>query len=122
MVDCVFCNISNGKIPTKKIYENDNFFSIPDANPIIKGHSLVISKKHFEHTLDMPVSLGSKLLDCIKKTSLKIIEEEKAEGFNIINNNFEAAGQLVKHIHFHIIPRKKDDGLKIGGMKDKCLK
>ena len=111
--DCVFCKIVSGEIPAKRIYENENFFSILDANPIVDGHSLIISKKHFETILNMPKNLSPKLLDCIKKTSLKIMDEKKAEGFNIVNNTFKAAGQIVKHVHFHIIPRKKDDGVKL---------
>jgi histidine triad (HIT) family protein len=110
MKDCVFCKMAEGKISVTKIYENDNFFSIFDAAPQVKGHALVISKKHFKTTLDLPNSLGLEFFDAIKKTSLKIIEQEKAEGFNLINNNFESAGQTVKHFHFHIIPRRKDDG------------
>ena len=112
--ECVFCKIAKGEIPEKRIYENDNFFSILDANPVVEGHSLVISKKHFETILDMSSSLGHELLDCIKHTSLKLIKDFNAEGFNVINNNFEVAQQIVKHVHFHIIPRKKDDGFKIG--------
>ena len=112
MEECIFCNIAKGEIPAKKIYENDNFFSIPDANPQAEGHTLVISKKHFETTLDMPNSLGTELLDCIKKTAMKLIEKYKAEGFNIVNNNFEVAGQIVKHAHYHILPRKKGDKVK----------
>ena len=111
--NCIFCKISSGEIPSKKIYENDNFFSIPDANPDTKGHSLVISKKHFETVLDLPNTLGSELIDCIKKTSLKLVEKEKAEGFNIINNTRPVAGQIIPHFHFHILPRKKGDGVKI---------
>jgi len=111
--NCVFCDIAKGKIPAKRIYENSNFFSILDQNQKIKGHALVISKKHFVNSLDFPASLGSDLMDCIKNTSLKLIEENKAEGFNLINNNFEPAGQLVMHFHCHILPRKKDDDVKI---------
>ncbi|MFH1503446.1 MAG: HIT domain-containing protein [Candidatus Diapherotrites archaeon] len=107
MGDCVFCKIADRRIPSEKIYENDNFFSIPDANQQIEGHSLVISKKHFETFLDLPNTLGTELLDCIKKTVLKLIEKHKSEGFNIVNNNFECAGQVVKHFHLHILPRKK---------------
>jgi len=107
MEDCVFCKIAKGEIPCDKIYENDNFFSIPDANQKVEGHSLIISKKHFENVLDLPSSLGMELIDCIKKTALKVLEKEKAEGFNLVQNNFEVAGQLVKHVHFHILPRKK---------------
>ena len=109
--DCIFCKIANGEIPAKRIYENDNFFSIPDANPQVKGHTLIISKKHFETVLDMPLSLGSELLDCIKKTSFILIKEEGFEGFNILNNNFEASGQTVKHVQFHIMPIKKQDNV-----------
>jgi len=107
MDDCIFCKIVKGEIPSEKIYQNDNFFSIPDANPAIEGHSLIISKKHFETSLDLPSSLGPELLDCIKETSLILMNKYGAEGFNIVNNNFESAQQLVKHIHFHIMPRKK---------------
>jgi len=108
MEDCVFCKIASGEIPVKRIYENESFFSIPDANPKVEGHSLIISKKHFATVLDLPSSLGMELIDCIKKTAMKVLDKEKAEGFNLVQNNFEVAGQLVKHVHFHILPRKKD--------------
>jgi len=111
MKDCIFCKLAEEN-NEKIIYENDNFFSVPDINPIAEGHTLVISKKHFKTTLDVPNSLGPELLDCIKNTSLKVMEQTNAEGFNVINNNFSVAGQIVYHAHFHIIPRKKDDGLK----------
>jgi len=101
-----------GKIPIHKIYENLGFFSMPDKNPRTKGHSLVISKKHFETILNMNSTLGSELIDCIKGTVMKLMKEKNFDGFNIVSNNFEAAGQVVKHLHFHIIPRRKDDDLK----------
>ena len=113
MEDCVFCKVVRGETPSTKIYENDNFFSILNINPIAEGHGLVLSKKHFETMLDLPSSLGEELLDCIKKTAVKLIEKYNAEGFNVFNNNKEVAGQIIKHIHFHIIPRKKGDGLKL---------
>jgi histidine triad (HIT) family protein len=111
MDNCIFCKIGKEN-SGKKIYENDNFFSIPDVSPKVDGHSLVISKKHFKTSLDIPNSLGSELLDCIKKTALKLIEEKKGDGFNVINNNFKSAGQVVDHVHFHIIPRNEGDGLR----------
>ena len=112
MKNCIFCKIVKGEVKVKKIYENDSFFSMADANPVVKGHSLIISKKHFATLLDLPVSLGGELLDAIKKTSLRLIKENKASGFNVMNNNFKSAGQAVNHIHFHLIPRKKGDKLK----------
>ncbi|MBU4069357.1 MAG: HIT domain-containing protein [Nanoarchaeota archaeon] len=111
---CIFCKIIQGEIPCNKIYENDNFISIANVNPLTTGHTLVISKKHFETILDMPDSLSPELLDCIKKTSLKLMEKYKAEGFNLANNNFKVAGQIVNHLHFHILPRKKHDDFKFG--------
>ena len=111
--DCVFCKMSLGEIPIKKIYENDNFFSILDSNQNIGGHSLIIPKKHFYTILDVPKSLGMEFLDCLKKTSLWIIDKYHAEGFNILSNNFESAGQLIKHVHLHVLPRKKDDKINV---------
>ncbi len=107
---CIFCKFVKGEISCEKIYENDNFFSVLDVNPKVKGHSLIIPKKHFKTCLDLPSSLGIELLDCIKKTSLKLIKDFNADGFNIINNNFKSAGQVVNHFHFHILPRKDGDG------------
>ncbi len=116
MDDCIFCKIARGEIGSKIIYENDNFFSIPDANPIVEGHTLIIPKKHFKTLLDMPSTLAGELFDCIKKTVEKIIKNINAGGsvgFNIVNNNFKAAGQVVNHLHFHIIPRRDGDGIKV---------
>lgn len=112
MENCIFCKLAKEK-SQGIIYKNDNFFSIPDVKPIAEGHSLVISKSHFKTALDLPDSLGTELVDCIKNTALKVIEKTKAEGFNIIGNNFPAAGQVVHHFHMHIIPRRKGDGVKL---------
>lgn len=112
-MDCIFCKISKGEVSSEKIYENDNFFSMPDKEPYVEGHSLVISKKHFQNVLDLPNSLGQEFLDCVKKTSLELTKKFKSEGFNIVQNNFPAAGQVVNHIHFHIIPRKEGDGKRV---------
>jgi len=118
--ECIFCRIANGvlnghdsggpEIPSEKIYENENFFSVFDIAPQVEGHALVISKKHFETTLDLPSSLGSEFLDCVKNTALKLMKRFGAEGFNVVNNTFECAGQVVNHFHVHILPRKKGDG------------
>ena len=112
MDECIFCKISNGETPSKIIHENENFFSIPDKFPTVRGHSLVISKKHFENILDIPATSGQELLDCIKKTAAIIMKENNAEGFNVLNNNSGAAGQVVFHFHAHVVPRKKNDGIK----------
>lgn len=121
MVECIFCKISMGKINSEIVYENDNFFSIFDAAPQVKGHSLVISKKHFENVFDLPNSLGQELLDCIKKTAEILLKKFECNGFNIVNNNFKSAGQIVDHVHFHILPRKNKDGYFVSLEKRKDL-
>jgi len=114
MEDCVFCKIVKKESPAKIVYEDDNFFAIKDANPKTKGHSLVISKKHYKTLLDIPSSLLGEFLETSKKLALKLMNEEKAEGFNLVMNNYEIAGQIVPHVHLHILPRKKGDEFKIG--------
>ena len=109
MEGCIFCKIVNGEVPCNKIYENDEFFSISDINPVTEGHSLVISKKHFETILDLPEELSPKLLDCVKKTYGVLESKYKSEGFIVIQSNNKVAQQEVPHVHFHIIPRKKTD-------------
>ncbi len=111
--DCVFCRIAKGEIPSEKILESENFFAIKDIHPKTKGHSLIISKKHYKTLLDMPSSLFGEFLETGKQLALKLLKEEKAEGFNLVINNYEVAGQLVPHVHIHILPRKKQDGFRM---------
>lgn len=111
--DCIFCKIVNGEIPCDKTYEDDNFIAFLDIHPKAEGHTLVVSKKHFKNILEMPSSLGLELLDAIKNVSINILKQGKAEGFNFVFNNGEAGGQVVHHVHLHILPRRKDDGLKM---------
>ena len=109
MVDCVFCKIILGEIKTDIIYENDNFIAFPDSNPKVEGHTLIVPKKHYVNSFDMPSSLGVELLDSIKNMAEKKFKEG-FEGFNVIQNNFPVAGQVVMHAHFHFLPRKNGDG------------
>ncbi len=108
--DCIFCKIAEGEIPTEKIFESENFFAIKDINPKVEGHSLVISKKHYETLLDMPSSLYGEFLETAKEVAFKLIDELNAEGFNLIMNNKRVAGQLVAHVHLHVLPRCPEDG------------
>jgi histidine triad (HIT) family protein len=105
--DCVFCKIVKGEVKVDLIRDYKNFIIINDSKPISDGHCLIISKKHFRNLLDTPSSLGVELLNVIKEQSLRLVEEKKADGIKIIQNNEEAAGQTVFHTHIHIIPEKK---------------
>ena len=113
MDDCIFCKIARGEIPSEKFLETDNFFAIKDIHPKTQGHSIVISKKHYKTLLDIPSSLLGEFLETGKKLALKLLKEENAEGFNLVVNNYEVAGQLVPHAHLHILPRKKNDGFRM---------
>ncbi|MFZ5955593.1 MAG: HIT family protein [Nanoarchaeota archaeon] len=111
--ECIFCSIVNGKIPAEKIFESDNFFAIKDIHPKTKGHTLIIPKKHYKNFLEMPSLLFSEFLSITKEATLKIMQREKAEGFNLVMNNFKIAGQVIEHAHLHILPRYSDDNFKI---------
>lgn len=111
--DCLFCKIINGEIESKEVYEDDNFIGILDVKPWAEGHTLIIPKKHFRNVLDMPNTLGNEMLEAIKKVSLKLIEDKKGTGVNVLINNEPSAGQVVFHTHIHIIPRNENDGIKI---------
>ncbi len=108
--NCIFCKIIKKEIPANFLYENDNFVAFADANPKVSGHTLIAPKKHFVNILDMPATLGSELVDAIKNMAEKIMKDTKVEGFNIAQNNFPIAGQVVMHTHFHLLPRRKGDG------------
>ncbi len=111
--DCIFCKIVKGEIPSEKILETDDFIVIKDVHPKTKGHSLIIPKRHYKTLLDVPSSLFGEFLETAKKTALKLMDKEKAEGFNLVMNNYEIAGQLVPHVHLHVLPRTKKDSFRI---------
>lgn len=110
---CVFCKIARGEINSEKIFDSDNFFAIMDINPVSEGHALVIPKKHFVTLLDVPNNLGNEMLKMIKDVSGKLMDDKLGDGFNLVMNNLEVAGQEVMHAHVHVIPRKEDDDVKI---------
>lgn len=110
MENCIFCKIARGEIPSKIVYESENFLAFLDVHPVTRGHTLIIPKKHFVNFLDLPSSLGQELCDVIKKVA-EISFKNGAEGFNILMRNGKSAGQEVSHAHFHIVPRKKGDGI-----------
>ncbi|MBR9705016.1 HIT family protein [Candidatus Pacearchaeota archaeon] len=109
--ECIFCKIVKGEMPCEKVYEDDNFIGILEIKPQANGHTLLIPKKHFRNLFDMPSTLGNELIGAMKEVSLKLIKDKKAEGVKIIINNESAAGQIVFHLHSHIIPRNEGDGL-----------
>lgn len=106
--NCIFCKIANGDIPSRKLYEDENFVVIMDLSPATKGHSLVIPKEHFANLYEMPAELAGEAMKVAQKMAVKMVAALGADGFNIVQNNGEVAGQTVFHFHMHLIPRYKD--------------
>jgi len=109
-MDCVFCNIVAGKIPSKKVYENETAVAFLDINPRNPGHTLVIPKKHYQTILDMPDDEAGRLFEVVKKVAVAAKKGTEAEGISIVQSNGPAAGQIVPHVHFHVIPRFRNEG------------
>lgn len=107
--DCIFCKIVRGEIPSKKIYEDRDVIAFLDINPANPGHCLVVPKKHSETVFDTDDEVLGKAITVTKKLAADVKEKLGADGVNIVQNNGRHAGQLVSHIHFHIIPRFPDD-------------
>ncbi len=103
--DCIFCAIAAGEIPSFKVYEDDLVLAYLDINPFTKGHTLVIPKAHSAGLLDTGDDVLAAVVARVKKVAAHLKAALPCDGFNILQNNGEAAGQTVKHIHFHIIPR-----------------
>ena len=109
--DCIFCKIVKGQIPSIKIYENESVLAFPDIGPISQGHTLIIPKDHFARLDDCPVEVLSSIIAVLGKIAKAVSGAMASDGYNVLCNNGRAAGQLVEHIHFHIIPRKNNDGV-----------
>jgi histidine triad (HIT) family protein len=112
-MSCIFCKIIKKEIPCYKIYEDSNILAILDIAPVNHGHTLVISKKHFMNLEDIPEEELCKMIKVVKKIGKAIIKGLKVKGYNVNINNNPVAGQVISHIHFHIIPRMKEDGLSL---------
>ena len=112
--DCIFCKLANGDIPTNVIYEDDTFTVIMDAAPATKGHCLILPKEHYANIYELDEEVAGNVFKLAKKLAAEMTEKLGCDGFNIVQNNGETAGQTVFHFHMHLIPRYKDDNQKIG--------
>lgn len=116
---CVFCKIANGEIPCHKVYEGKNVFAFLDINPHAKGHTVVIPKKHGETVFDLAEKDNKNIMAAIVKV-MKIIQDRlNPDGFNVGWNHNTAGGQVVPHLHIHIMPRYNGDG---GGSMHSVIK
>lgn len=109
MEDCIFCKIVKEEIPCDKIYEDEYVISFLDINPASPGHSIVIPKKHYNTLLELPEEELCEIIKAVQKISKVVLQVMNTKAFNLVVNTGKDAGQLVDHVHFHIIPRLKDD-------------
>jgi histidine triad (HIT) family protein len=107
--DCIFCKIIAGELPATKVYEDDDALAFMDIGPVSKGHTLVIPKLHCDPITDVPAETLQKLILVVQKIATAQFKGLDADGITVTQANGEAAGQVVPHIHFHVIPRSEDD-------------
>lgn len=122
MGNCIFCRIIKGEIPSYKLYEDNYTYVFMDIANDVDGHILVIPKKHVTNVLDCDEETLHHVTDTVKKISNLLVNKCGYDGVNILNASGECAGQTVFHLHFHIIPKKNNDGIsawpKLPGGKD----
>jgi histidine triad (HIT) family protein len=109
--DCIFCKMVAGQISVTKIYEDEIVFAFLDIGPVSDGHTLVIPKQHVEKLHDCPSQLLGQVASRLGKIAKAVATAMNVEGYNVLCNNGKAAGQLVNHLHFHIIPRNAGDAV-----------
>lgn len=106
--NCIFCKLASGEIPSNSIYEDDMFRVILDAAPASKGHALIIPKEHYANIYEIDTEVAGEAMKLAKKMAAHMTEKLKCDGFNLLQNNGEIAGQTVFHFHLHLVPRYKD--------------
>lgn len=111
MESCIFCKIANGEIPSATLYEDEDFRVILDLGPASKGHALILPKEHYRDLYEIPEELAAKVMKTAKKVVTAMTKVLDCDGYNLVQNNGEAAGQTVFHFHMHLIPRYKGDGV-----------
>lgn len=114
MADCPFCKIIAGDLSAARLVETDKVLSFMDINPVNPGHALVIPKRHVECLLDLTQEELHAISFLVRRVAGAVVDATDADGFNVLQNNGECAGQVVPHVHFHVIPRNEDDEFTFG--------
>lgn len=112
-MDCLFCKIVSGVLPSHKVYEDDDVLAFLDISPVNYGHTLVIPKNHFKNFEETPEEVLAKTINVVKKVGKSLKDNLGVAGYNVYVNNDSVAGQIIPHIHFHVIPRRAGDGLEL---------
>ena len=105
--NCIFCKIVAGEIPSRTLFEDEDFKVMLDVGPAAKGHALIVPKEHYANIYELPDELAGKVMRLAKRMATHMTNVLNCDGFNILQNNGEVAGQTVFHYHMHLIPRYK---------------
>lgn len=111
--ECLFCKIIAGEIPSTAVYEDDDFKAILDVNPAARGHVIIIPKKHASNIYELEDEDAAKVFPIAKRIAAALQKTYGCDGVNVLQNNGEAAGQTVFHLHVHVVPRYYGDGVQI---------
>lgn len=111
--NCIFCKIIAGEIPSTAVYEDEDFRAILDVNPAARGHVIILPKKHAANIIELEEEEAAKVFPIAKKIAAALMKTYHCDGVNILQNNGEAAGQTVFHLHVHVIPRYYGDDINI---------
>lgn len=111
MSECVFCRIAQGQLPAQRVFENDHCLAFLDIAPLAEGHLLVIPRRHYHCLHDVPPDEAAEIARALPRLGRALLAVTGAAGYNLLQNNGRVAGQVVEHVHFHLIPRQEGDGL-----------
>lgn len=112
--NCIFCKIANGEIPAATLYEDADFRVILDLAPAARGHALILPKEHYANLYELPEDMAGKVFVLAKKMITRLTDVLQCDGYNVVQNNGEVAGQTVFHFHMHLIPRYAGDNAGFG--------
>lgn len=118
MSDCIFCKIIAGELPCSKVYEDEHVVAFLDIHPTAPGHTLVVPKAHCDDVVGCNPDVFAHMTKAAQKVAPAVVKATGAEGFNLGVNNGAAAGQVIFHLHLHVIPRNVGDGLQMWGAKE----
>ncbi len=119
MENCVFCKIARGDLPCASLKESKRIICFLDIHPVNKGHALVVPKSHVQNLLDADPEDLKEAVMTVQEVARACMKATGAEGFNVLQNNGRCAGQVVGHVHFHVIPRSPEDGFALGWRQGK---
>ncbi|MFA6393327.1 MAG: HIT family protein [Patescibacteria group bacterium] len=112
-MDCVFCKIIKGEIPDYPVYEDELTLAFLDIGPVNYGHTLIVPKEHYANIDEVPEDILCAVIKTVKKIGAALKTGLNVKGYNVMENNDPVAGQVIPHLHFHVIPRTEGDGLRL---------